>query len=658
MEMISREELIARVEKKKLILAEAAISLKSYFVGIDEIIDQIIKDIETWYVFPELLTRPVIVCLWGPTGVGKTDLVRRLIKLLQFSDRYVEVELSNKGCSAYPWDKNIASILSRYPNVTSGGSSIILLDEIQGFRTIDEAGHEILDYNLRDIWTLLSDGKLPYRPDVDALLGMLWEINKKTILPETDNKKAIKTKKISEKKCPEIATTAPALSPDTQTSYYYLSYFKSLLRLKEPIEEIALWDEKKKKDMIIQKLSDKSVYEEEDYTKSLIFVSGNLDEAYGFTKETSEADVDADILHDMSLRINILDIKDALAKRFRPEQVSRFGNTHIIYPTLDRNSFQEIINRRVETIRHNIVNKVGVDIEVDNSIKTLIYDNGVFPTQGTRPILSTISEVLEASLPPFLLQAKILQQEKITVYYDFATNNICARVNGCIKSVPYFGTLDIIKAKRNKNEDGKVLSCVHEAGHALVFAKLFGYSPSQIIATPVSNDAGGFIFTQPICDSLQMSTDRICVMLAGKEAEKIVFGDSYQSAGCASDLNKATLKASSIVREWGMGRFNSVVASESRHDGFNSDVISTNKDVENILCEASLRTAGIIAGSLPLLMQMVDKLVADDKILPQDFKKMCDKYGIAISLPKSSGEEIFLNYNCKYNEFKNAIMND
>ncbi|MFN8029777.1 MAG: hypothetical protein U0Q10_14425 [Dermatophilaceae bacterium] len=40
-----------------------------------------------WFVAPELLSRPVIVNLWDMTGVGKTDLVRRLVRALDLADR-------------------------------------------------------------------------------------------------------------------------------------------------------------------------------------------------------------------------------------------------------------------------------------------------------------------------------------------------------------------------------------------------------------------------------------------------------------------------------------------------------------------------------------------------------------------------------------------
>ena len=75
--------------------------LRAYFIGIDDIIVELIDAMRVWYVMPEVLVRPVIINLWGMTGVGKTDLVRRLVKGLELQDRFAEIELSNVDQTQY-----------------------------------------------------------------------------------------------------------------------------------------------------------------------------------------------------------------------------------------------------------------------------------------------------------------------------------------------------------------------------------------------------------------------------------------------------------------------------------------------------------------------------------------------------------------------------
>jgi len=54
----------------------------------------------------------------------------------------------------------------------------------------------------------------------------------------------------------------------------------------------------------------------EDYSQSLIFCLGNIDEAYAMAHSTNP-DADADIFHEHSLKITLPNIKDALSRRFR-----------------------------------------------------------------------------------------------------------------------------------------------------------------------------------------------------------------------------------------------------------------------------------------------------------------------------------------------------
>jgi len=188
---VHHSEIIALIRKRKRKLNWAKKELKKHFVGLDAIIDTIIKNIEAWYVMPELLTRPVIICLWGPTGVGKTDLVRRLVKLLSFHDRFCEIDLVSKD-NDHSWHRSISAILSSNPKISSGQSSIILLDEIQNFRTIDENGHELNDYKFRDVWTLLSDGKLPFEVDIENLIQLLWQYGDRSKKPPTSGQRKVK----------------------------------------------------------------------------------------------------------------------------------------------------------------------------------------------------------------------------------------------------------------------------------------------------------------------------------------------------------------------------------------------------------------------------------------------------------------------------------
>jgi cell division protease FtsH len=646
--MIEANELIKEVTRKKEVLARASVELKSHFVGIDSQIDDIITNISTWYIMPNLITRPIIICLFGPTGVGKTDLVRRLVKCLHFQDKYCEVEMANRNDE---WKKNIASIIRNAGQIESGKPAILLLDEIQNFRTKDEHGEELIDCDMKDVWTLLSDGKLAFKAELDNLLALLWSYEKKELqaASEAMKKEIRKGKTPSKKSKKKDMVDDLLLEEERSASYYELTHFKSSLRLSEPIQEIAKWTDKQKKEAILKKLEDKSIFEEEDFTKCLIFISGNIDEAYGFTTSAEEVDIEADILHEKSKKITILDIKAALGKRFRPEQISRFGNNHIIYPTLSKAAFESIINRKIDSISERVEKETGVTISFDQSILKLVYNNGVFPTQGTRPVFSTISEIVETPIPDFLLQALISDSNSLSLSYD--GNSIVADYKKNIAKKTYVGKLDAVRNIKHNNLDRKALVCVHEAAHAMVHAILFDTSPCQIVANPASDEMEGFIFPPLIIETKESIFDRAVASLAGQEAEKIIFGDANQTSGSASDVRRATIFIATMIRRLGMRKWNGLVESEHETCLANNDLDSSNSVIDDELGRAREKAKKILTKNMDFLLATVDELYNHDKILPEDFQKIAEKFGYTIDIATSQSL-VYIPFNNMLNDFK------
>lgn len=148
------------------------------------------------------------------------------------------------------------------------------------------------------------------------------------------------------------------------------------------------------------------------YNKTLVFISANLDNVFPDPSKYSN-DIDgtvADKLHEETSKIALTDVKKGLIEILRPEQAARLGNNHIIYRSLTSESFMEIIDREVKVRISSMIKEHGIDIKALNNktIKEYLYKNGVWPTQGVRPLYSTIESFFLSVIPKIVLEEEEL----------------------------------------------------------------------------------------------------------------------------------------------------------------------------------------------------------------------------------------------------------
>jgi cell division protease FtsH len=333
------------------------------------------------------------------------------------------------------------------------------------------------------------------------------------------------------------------------------------------------YSKEEKSELIKSKINSKEIYEGKKYNKLLIVICGNLDEAFNVAKNVDDADHDADVYHNFSKTIDIITIKQALTSRFKPEQIARLGNIHIIYPILNKASNQAIISQKIKYIESKILREHGIDITFDEKVFDVVYANGVFPVQGVRPLLSTISAIIENSLPIFLFE--ILKQEEIKqVVVTYSDGKLHAVIGTKKISYEIPRVLDEIRKKVSQNK--LALVSVHEAGHAVAYALIRKCAPTQIVASTTSNNAGGFVGTHRSLGTKQDYINNIIIDFAGRAAEEIVFGEDYVTSGASSDYVNATARLVDMYRKVGMGKTKAVYNTRSS----NQTCLDSNKEID------------------------------------------------------------------------------
>lgn len=613
-------------------LADVSRQLKEHFVGIDDIIDQVLSNMEAWYLIPEVVTRPVIINLWGMTGVGKTDLVRKIAALLGFSDAYFEMQLCHSDNEYI--GKSIATALSR-SNIDQGRPGIVLLDEVQRFRAVDERGSEMQNMKYQDIWILLSDGRFASSARKSEMLEL--------VLGDIYSAETYGADKEGRKKKKKTY----------YTSFYQAQSLKETLNLPDSIEEIMRWDSAKRMAVAAARINDKDAFAQEDYSKLLIFISGNIDEAYAMSGEVANGDVDADIFHAQSRCINIVDIKNALSKRFKPEHISRFGNTHIIYPSLSRGSYEEIIRRHTERFLADVNARHGISLTLGPGVFDFLYRNGVFPTQGVRPVFTTISGYLENSMPKIMMKA--IDEGAWKLHADHASDVLTVRKeNGTVLlTISWVGAMDRIRDSRN--EDLKVVVSVHEAGHAIMYPFLFGYIPSQILSSATGFGGVTYVNSNTFMSRATVM-DKLCMCYAGMAAEEIVFGKQMQTLGCEGDIETATDLVVQALKESGMFGKSSLIKSAecAARNGSRvniNDDFELNSIIEDVCSKQRKKSKAILAERPKLIVDVADVMIAEGQIKPVRLQEVLRGHGIEAELI-STGEMVIADYTSAYSKFK------
>lgn len=598
-----------RLAQRNQALQEIAAQLKSELFGIDAVIDRVIDSVRAWYVVPELVTRPVIVCLWGLTGTGKTQLVRRLAQLLGFYDRFVEVQMDGFSNGAgWRSAQSISGMLAQ-SGLREGEPGILTLDEFQRFRTIDNKRTEVRVERYQDVWALLSDGRLP------PALSLLGDI---------------------ESSIAEAAYDAERADADDAKRRFKLNSWEAQelrrnLKLDESLMEIMAWAPNQIQERLRAFRETGQQRWETDYSRLLIFVCGNLDEMYeDIATSVDDCDSDADTFHGLTSKLSVIDVKQALNQRFKPEQVARLGNEHVIYPSLSRRAYEQLIQQVCTRYALETATRCGLHFNVDASVHEQIYANAVFPAQGTRPLFSSLHAILGTGLA----KATLWALERGAAAGDtvgLTADSRCLVAHWRGQSQAIAAPFEINRLRQRNNPDFRALLAVHEAGHGLIHALLFGRAPQEIKIHVASFEGGYNAYTSRKVWSRRNLLDSICTSLAGRAAELLVFGPELSSSGAESDLRKATESAARMLRHLGHGsRIGRTDVSVNSEDNLCTDVDASNAPIEALLQSEHARATKLLDMHRGALLALVDELMEHGQVTPARFAEVV---GLSLGAP-------------------------
>jgi cell division protease FtsH len=195
------------------------------------------------------------------------------------------------------------------------------------------------------------------------------------------------------------------------------------------------------------------------------------------------------------------------------------------------------------------------------------------------------------------------------------------------------------KKNRVLNQEERKRVAHHEVGHALVAMSLPGSDPVQKISIiPRGIAALGYTLQLPIEDRYLLTRseleNRIAVLLGGRMAEELVFGEA--STGAADDLQKATTIAKRMVKDYGMSdKLGTVALDDSVQPTFLKNMEShasptysehtaqqVDQEVRRMLDEQGTRVRGLLKRLQPVLLTGAEKLLKAEMMTGEELKAL------------------------------------
>lgn len=170
------------------------------------------------------------------------------------------------------------------------------------------------------------------------------------------------------------------------------------------------------------------------------------------------------------------------------------------------------------------------------------------------------------------------------------------------------------------------ITAYHEAGHCLASALMLPQDKiSKITIIPTSKGAGGYTLTIPEdtnYQTLDYLNKRIMVMLGGRVAEEIIFGENNITTGAFNDLKTSTSLITSMITEYGMGHTLGLLNSGGINPNINlssSDILRESRDKLQDLYED---TKKLFLENINLLHSIALELLDKETLTEKDLQKL------------------------------------
>ena len=179
--------------------------------------------------------------------------------------------------------------------------------------------------------------------------------------------------------------------------------------------------------------------------------------------------------------------------------------------------------------------------------------------------------------------------------------------------------------------DGKFkrMTAYHEIGHALLATLIHDNDPVQKVTVIPRGGAVGTTWSTPReeegLDSRSRLMAKITMILGGRAAEEIVFGDDEIDTGAGSDIQNLTRIVRAMVSQVGMSKLG-LVALDTEHKEYSEEVAAQiDREMRSIIKQCHQKARQILEQHRWLMDILVDILIEQESINGEEFRQIVDR---------------------------------
>lgn len=178
-------------------------------------------------------------------------------------------------------------------------------------------------------------------------------------------------------------------------------------------------------------------------------------------------------------------------------------------------------------------------------------------------------------------------------------------------------------------EKDRKVTAYHETGHALVGLKMLpNEKVSKITIIPSTKGAGGYTMTIPedkLYQDKSYLKKRIMMLLGGRAAEEIIFGEDNITTGASHDLKQCTNIAYHMLGAYGMGKSLGLLSIEALGEGNpkQADLVNECKELIDSLYE---ETKSLLLTERDLLEAITQELLEKETIHNEKLMEIVNKF--------------------------------